>query len=401
MHRTVKGLLAVCLTAAVTTACGSEQSAAPTADPPVDITKLDVGPYATTPRKLDAPSGMPVARFMEAERLAGVLPLPIEIDPALRYGEPGLVHAFLEVSDAYHLSPMFRWLDEKQFNTAAPNFVAGFSTSASSDKKQALSYELVNSVLIFPDDSSARSAATELSKAGFYDEDAEPTSLDKYPEAVARRQPTRQTLVSWLASGKFVIVTIAQHHENRILGVSDFRPLATVTEKAIAATLPTLEKFVPTPPDKLMTIPVDRENMRSRSLRRPEGDGFTNIPGAYDVHGALQFAEDVEESRRHYAQAGVDLVALDGADLFRTKDATAARRLFEENTQSTRFLRHAPTPVGLPNARCFEYKGPSLGYLRYTCHLHYGRFMASVASNQLQDVQQRLSAQYAILATSK
>ncbi|WP_280274364.1 DUF7373 family lipoprotein [Nocardia wallacei] len=401
MHRTVKGVLALCFTAAIATACGSEQAAAPTTDPSVDITKLDVGPYATTPRKLDAPSGMPVARFMEAERLGGVLPLPVDIDPALRHGEPSLVHAFLEVSNAYHLSPMFRWLDEKQFNTAAPNFVAGFSTSAASDKKQALSYELVNSVLIFPDDNSARSAAAELSKAGFYDEDAEPTSLDKYPEAVARRQPTRQTLVSWLASGKFVIVTIAQHHENRVLGISDFAPLATLAEKAITATLPTLEKFVPTPPDKLMTIPVDRENMRSRSLRRPEGDGFTNIPGAYDVHGALHFTDEVEESRRQYADAGVDLVALDGADLIRTRDSAAAQRLFEENTQPTRLLRRAPTPAGLPNARCFEYKGPSLGYMRYTCHLHYSRFMASVASNQLQDVQQRLSAQYAILANSK
>ncbi|MBF6171356.1 DUF7373 family lipoprotein [Nocardia blacklockiae] len=385
-----------------TAACGSDSSNTSDAEPPpVDLRQLEVGPYAVTPRKIDTATNMPVARYMEAERLGNILPLPTEIDPALKYGDSGQTHAFLDATPDYHLSPMFRWLREEDFGNAAKNFVAGFSTTGNSNEKQSLSYELVSSVLIFTDDDSAKAAAEALSRTGYYDEEAEPASLAKYPDAFARRQPKNKALFAWLARGKFVVVTITQHHENKVLDISEPEFLSALAEKSIAATLPTLEKFVPTPPDKLMSVPIDPDNMRGRSLRRPEGDSFENIPGTYDRHGALQFADDIDETRRLYDEAGVDRVAFDGGELVRTKDPAAAQKLFEKTSEPDRFSRPAAAPKGLPNARCREYKGPSWGYLRFYCQVRYDRFVAKVASNQLQDTQQRISAQYSILADSK
>lgn len=400
----IRVLAAICVAVSVATtaACGSDSSNTQDSGPPtVLLDQLDVGPYATTPRQIDTAKNMPVARFMEAERLGNILPLPIEIDPALKYGDSGQTHAFLDADPAYHLSPMFRWVREEDFAAGAQNYIAGFSTTGNSEDILSLSYELVNSVLIYSDETTARTAAEALSRTGFYDGDAEPAQIDKYPDAFVRRQPANQTMFSWLAHDRFVIVTIAQHHENKILGVSDFPLLTTLIEKAISATVPALQKFAPTPSDKLMTIPIDPDNMRGRSLRRPEGDSFENIPGTYDQHGALQFADDVEETRKLYQEAGVDRVAFDGAELIRTKDSTAARELLERSTSPDRFSRHVDSPKGLPDARCYEYKGPSWGVMRFYCQISYERFVAKVASTQLQDVQQRISAQYSILAHSK
>ncbi|MBB5912806.1 hypothetical protein BJY24_001673 [Nocardia transvalensis] len=405
MHSLIKSLTALCVATAIasTAACGSDSPDTSGTDPSVDLTKLDTGPYATTPRRIDNAQNMVVARYMEAERLGNIMPLPTEVDPALKYGDPSGTHAFLGAGKETHSSQMFRWLRSDNFDEAAQNYVAGYSTIGLSNKILNLSYELVNSVLIFSDEDSARAAAGKLSEAGYYmDGQVDPGRLEKYPDAIVRQQAKDQTLFSWLATGKYVIVTIVQHHENKQLDVSDFPFMSALAEKTVAATIPALEKFVPTPPDKLMTVPIDPENMRGRTVRRPEGDSFTNVPGTYTVHGALDFADDIEEARRLYEEAGVDLVTFDGADLYRTKGPAAAAKLFEATTQPDRFSRHAPSPAGLPNALCFEFKGPKgRGLVRYNCQIHYDRFAAQASSSQLQDAQQKISAQYAILANSK
>ncbi|NKY48173.1 DUF7373 family lipoprotein [Nocardia cerradoensis] len=386
---------------AMSSACGTDTDATKVTDPVVDLAQLDVGGYSTKPVDLGLPKNMYVARFMEANRLGNVLPLPYEVDPKLTVGESSDTHAFLDVGPEFHLSEMFRWLHEETFNDAAKNYVAGFSTLGSSNEAYSLSYELVNSVLLFTDNESARNAAEQLSKAEFYkDGPTEQTTLPKYPASIAKWRPVQQVLASWTVDDRYVIVTIADNYENSELGVSDLPFLSDLSQKSIAASIDALRNFTPTPVADLMKVPVDPDKLRGRALRRPEGDSFANVPGIFDLRGALQLAAEPRATEKLYRDNGVDRVAFDAGELLQAKDSEAAQKIFESRTHPDKFMHVVDPPKNLPNAVCLQYKGPEIN-VRYYCHVRYQRYSAIVWSQQLRDAQQRISAQYAILANSK
>ncbi|WP_280485781.1 DUF7373 family lipoprotein [Nocardia cyriacigeorgica] len=395
--RAVIGLLLAC--AVVATSCGSDTEAA---TPAVDLTQLDVGGYPTLPRQLGAPKNKDVPRLVEAQRLANIMPLPVEIDPRFGYQGPG-TRTFL-LPDESHLSPIHRWISEEHFADDAKGFISGFSATAQSTKASALATTLSCNVLIFPVAAAATDAAAKLSRARFLRDDkgpVEPAKLNKFPAAHVRWQPGQQTLASWLAQDEFVIVTIAYNAEALMLGESDLPGLSALAEKAITATSTSLEKFEPTPADKLMENSIDPDGMRSISLARPMGDSFVNVPGTYDLHGSLHFPTDPVERKQELVDAGVDRVAHDAGELYRTADAESAQELKDKSSQLNRMFRSAPAPKGLPQATCTEYKGPAQGAIRFYCHVAFDRYYAFMAAEQLLDAQQRISAQYAILANSK
>ncbi|MBF6093012.1 hypothetical protein IU438_17620 [Nocardia cyriacigeorgica] len=395
--RAVIGLLLAC--AVIATSCGSDTEAA---TPAVDLTQLDVGGYPTLPRQLGAPKNKDVPRLVEAQRLANIMPLPVEIDPRFGYQGPG-TRTFL-LPDESHLSPIHRWISEEHFADDAKGFISGFSATAQSTKASALATTLSSNVLIFTDAAAATEAAAKLSRARFLRDDngpVEPAKLDKFPAAHVRWQPGQQTLASWLAQDEFVIVTIAYNAEALMLGESDLPGLSALAEKAITATSTSLEKFEPTPADKLMENSIDPDGMRSISLARPMGDSFVNVPGTYDLHGSLHFPTDPVERKQELVDAGVDRVAHDAGELYRTADAESAQELKDKSSQLNRMFRSAPAPKGLPQATCTEYKGPAQGAIRFYCHVAFDRYYAFMAAEQLLDAQQRISAQYAILANSK
>ncbi|MFE3446419.1 hypothetical protein ACFXNW_25610 [Nocardia sp. NPDC059180] len=397
-HRFRAGVALLFACALAATSCGSDTEAAA---PAVDLTQLDVGGYATLPRELNEPKNDWVPRFVEAQRLGNIMPLPVEIDPKLVYQPPGTVRPFL-LPDESHPSPIHRWIKEDNFADDAKGFVSGFSATGQSNKVNSIAYTLSNSVLIFPDKKSATDAAANLSRAAFYDEGpVEPAKLEKYPDAHVRWQPSGQVLASWLAQDQFVIVTITNNYENVILKESDKPGLTALAEKAIAATTSALEKFEPTPPDQLMDTSVDPDGMRSISLRRPEGDSFLNVPGTYDMHGSLHFPTDPVKRKEALTEAGVDRVAYDAGELYRTADAESAQEFKDKMSELDRYFRGSASPKGLPQATCMEYKGPAKGAIRFYCHVAYDRYYAFVGAEQLLDAQQRISAQYAILANSK
>ncbi|WP_280234007.1 DUF7373 family lipoprotein [Nocardia cyriacigeorgica] len=398
-HRFRAGIAVLFACALAATSCGSDTESAP---PVVDLTQLDVGGYATLPRDIGEPKNKDVPRFVEAQRLGNVMPLPVEIDPRFVHQGPG-TRPFL-LPDESHLSPIHRWISEVNFADDAKGFIAGFSATAQSNKSPALASTLSTNVLIFPDARSATDAAAKLSRARFLrDEDfpVEPARLDEYPAAHVRWQPAMQTLVSWLAEDEFVIVTIAYNAEAKMLGESDLPGLSALSERAIAATSTGLEKFEPTPPDKLMQTSIDPDGLRSISLARPEGDSFMNVPGTYDLHGSLHFPTDPLARKQELEAAGVDRVAYDAGELYRAADAESAQELKDKSSELSRYFRSADSPKGLPQATCMEYKGPAEGAIRFYCHVAYDRYYAFMGAGQLLDAQQRISAQYAILANSK
>ncbi|TLG11486.1 hypothetical protein FEK35_12370 [Nocardia cyriacigeorgica] len=395
--RAAIGLLVAC--AIVATSCGSDTEAAA---PAVDLTQLDVGGYPTLPRQLGAPKNKDVPRLVEAQRLANVMPLPVEIDP--RFGYQGVGTRTFLLPGESHFSPIHRWISEEHFAEDAKGFISGFSATAQSNKAPALATTLSSNVLIFSDAAAATEAAAKLSGARFLRDDkgpVEPAKLDAFPAAHVRWQPSQQTLASWLAQDEFVIVTIAYNAEALMLGESDLPGLSALAEKSITATSTSLEKFEPTPPDKLMETSVDPDGMRSISLARPMGDSFVNVPGTYDLHGSLHFPTDPVERKQELVDAGVDRVAHDAGELYRAADAESAQELKDKSSELNRMFRSVPAPKGLPQATCMEYKGPAQGAVRFYCHVAYDRYYAFMAAEQLLDAQQRISAQYAILANSK
>ncbi|VFB01396.1 DUF7373 family lipoprotein [Nocardia cyriacigeorgica] len=397
-HRFRAGVALLFACALAATGCGSDTEAA---EPAVDLAQLDVGGYATLPRELGPPKNKDVPRFVEAQRLGNVMPLPVEIDPKLVYQPPGTVRPFL-LPDESHPSPIHRWIKEDNFANDAKGFISGFSATGQSNEINTLAYTLSNNVLIFSDAKAATEAAANLSRAAFYDEGpVEPAKLDKYPDAHVRWQPAGQVLASWLAKDEFVLVTITNNFENVVVGESDKPGLTALAEKSIAATISALDKFEPTPPDQLMDKSIDPDGMRSISLRRPEGDSFLNVPGTYDLHGSLHFPMDPLERKELLVEAGVDRVAYDAGELYRAADADSARELKEKSSELNRYFRSADSPKGLPQATCTEYKGPAKGAIRFYCHVAYDRYYAFMGAEQLLDAQQRISAQYAILANSK
>lgn len=389
-------LMAVAL--AATTSCGSDSGAA-AAEPPVDLGKLDVGSFRSAPEDYAPPQPVFVARVFQAERLGDLMPLPSEIDAGLKLNDSTDVHAFLAPSDGGHNSPMFGWVKPDGFDDLAKGFIAGFATTGETEE---VGYRLSVSALMFETDVQARAAQAALAQRG---PDAGASSFAQarspsHPDANAYWIPDVQALVSFYATGKLVLVTTVQDQENVTLKVSDQGLLESLADKAITVTSEKVKSFEPTPAAKLAGTPLDPDGLLRISLRRPKGDSFMNMPGVYGAHGYLQLREDPDKTGRTFERYGVDRVVSDAGLLLRTRDAKSAKEYFD-NELSDKHLVTADSPPGLPNARCQKYHGPEYGAIPYYCTVTFGRYVAQMWGEQLPEVHQRISAQYAILARNK
>ncbi|WP_174187946.1 DUF7373 family lipoprotein [Nocardia barduliensis] len=398
MSRSIRTACALALAGVVAVAggaCGDPEARPEQSAPPVDLAQLDVGNYATQPRALGTAKNPEQARMIEAERLANFVPLPSDIDPAFVSANPSIAKVFLDPKGS-----LGRIMDVSRFAEAAPDFVSGFLSSAGSAPDNR-GTDLVNAILIFPDEQKAAAAAAALERVDFEANNRNmPVQIPKYPAAHAHWQPTDQSIGSWFATGKFVIYTWVYDYVKVFLEKVDLPQLLTLVEKSLDTIVPAIGRFTPTPVDQLMTLPIDMDGMLNRALPRPREDSWIDVPGAYTLQGALHFTTDSAEDRRIIEAAGVDRYATDGTDLFRTRDAAAAVQLREERGGLTKKFRAAQAPKGLPAARCKEYIGNKTVVVRYYCSVTHDRYAAFAWSHQLLDAQQRISAQYALLVNA-
>lgn len=389
-------LLAIAL--AATTSCGSDSGAA-VAEPPVDLSKLDVGSYRSVPADFAPPKPVFVARVFEAERLGDLMPLPSEIDAGLKLNDSIAPHAFLAPSDGGHNSPMFDWVKTDGFDDLAKGFIAGFATTGETEE---IGYRLSVSALIFETEVQARAAQAGLAQRG---PDVGASSVAQaqshgHPDANVYWIPDRQALVSFYATGKLVLVTTVQDPENLALKVSDQGLLESLADKAMTVTSEKVKSFEPIPTAQLAGRPLDPDGLLRISLSRPKGDSFNNMPGVYGAHAFLQLVDDPEQSGRVFQRYGIDRAVSDAGTILRTRDAKSAKDYFD-NEVSSKHLVTADPPPGLPNARCQKYHGPEYGAIPYYCTVTFGRYVAQMWGEQLPEVHQRISAQYAILARNK
>ncbi|MBF6204558.1 hypothetical protein IU483_10535 [Streptomyces gardneri] len=393
--RTACALTFAAVVAVAGAACGGSEAGPEQTTPPIDLAQLDVGNYPTQPRSLGTAKNPEQARMIEAERLANFVPLPSDIDPAFVSANPSISKIFLEPKGA-----LGRIMDVSRFAEAAPEFVAGFLSSAGSAPDNR-GTDLVNAILIFPDEQKAAAAAAALERVDFEANNRNtPVQIPKYPAAHAHWQPQTQSIGSWFATGKFVIYTWVFDYVKIFLEKVDLPQLLTLVEKSLDTVVPAIGRFTPTPVDQLMTLPIDMDRMLDRTLPRPREDSWVDPPGAYTGHGALHFTTDSAEDRRMIEAAGTDRYATDGTDLFRTRDAAAAIQLREERGGLSKKFRAAESPKGLPVARCKEYIGNKTVVVRFYCSVAYDRYAAFAWSHQLLDAQQRISSQYALLVNA-
>ncbi|WP_405489197.1 hypothetical protein [Nocardia sp. NBC_00511] len=384
--------------------CGSESHAGD--QKTVDLSKLDVGAYATQPKDIQAKDPASWAKYLEAFRLASVMPLAQDVDPTLTVNVPD-VNPFINSDDfiADQLAgnkAAFGWLNMTEFDANTPGLVAGFQTGAESNEDSNISIELKNAVMLFDSDTSATAAATALARSGFgKPEGTEPAHSTQYPNAQIVWKPQYQALASWYPTGRYVILALAINHENSALGESDQSGLISLTDKAISVTSDRLKAFQPTPKDKLADLPADPQKMLRMTLRHPAGDQLAFFfPGTLDAHGAVLTAGYPNDNKTLFDQTGVDFVSYGAGRVIRTRDTSAAET-FIATVSSAKFQHPIDPPPGLPDARCVEYHGPQNFDYPFHCYAAYGRYAAEIGSTQKQDVYQRISAQYSILANSR
>ncbi len=376
-------------------ACGGPEAEKQESTQPIDLAQLDVGNYATTPRALGTAKNPEQARMIEAERLANFVPLPADIYPAFVSANPSIAKVFIDPKGS-----LGRIMDVSRFAEAAPDFVAGFLSSAGNAPDNRGS-DLINAVMIFPDEQKAAAAAAALERVDFEANNRNtPVRIPKYPAAHAHWQPQDQSIGSWFATGKFVVYTWVFDYVKNYLEKVDLPELLTMVEKSLDTVVPAIGRFTPTPVDQLMAAPIDMDGMLNRALPRPREDSWIDPPGAYTGSGALHFTTDSAEDRRIIEAAGVDRYATDGTDLFRARDAAAAIQLREQRGGLTKKFRGVESPKGLPVARCKEYIGNKTVVVRFYCSVTYDRYAAFAWSHQLLDAQQRISAQYALLVNA-
>ncbi|MVU78896.1 hypothetical protein GPX89_16790 [Nocardia sp. ET3-3] len=400
---------ALVLSAALVTACGSDSGPGPAAAPPdpvVDLTKLDIGNLPTQPKHYGKADNPDLARAVQAERMANYIPLPSEVNPEVKYPAAAINGAIRPFID-FGSGAMKLRVNAKPdvLAAAAPGFVSGFVTTGNSEKAPGLGYEYSNVVLQFTDDAAATTAAQALGQADF---DAVPGSqrlrIDKYPDAFVYldTQYDFNALVrSWYATGRFVLFTYIWDDMMAQSGMSDPAKLLARAQLGLDAIPPALAKIPVFPQDQLTEQPVDLDGVLGRTLPTVNDDrNERGIPGVYDRHGGLQlFPED--DAAALFDKAGVDRVAFNGATVYRARDAAGADAIVAARSETSRVFRPADSPANLPNAQCRKYIGPVPNSMTYYCYVRRGRFAAEVATGQLLDAQQRISAQYAMLVNAE
>ncbi len=401
-------LLVPALTAflGITVACSTNSADSPAAapSPQIDVRLLDTGSFNTTPGKVGSPNPTR-ARIVEGQRLASIAPLAMEIDPLFRYQtghEDNSTYAWID--------PGIAGIRSDHFEEDAKGFTVGFYTWGRSEYDSRIAQSIAYSVLLFTDESSASQAARALYER---EQDVQkhlqfagdtfprgPVVVDGHPDILAWTTYDGG-LESFKAAGRFVIHARISDRLGNSLHNIELSKLIALTTKTMTVVSTQMQNFTPTPSDKLESIPVDHEDILGRTLRRSPTDNWTDAPGFYDRHGALHLSRDPDNDAKLFAEAGMDWMAYNGARLYRAKDAASAQKILDAHSALGKVYRLIDPPKNLPIARCYEYRADEYARFRYQCFVRYNNYVAEISSAQLIDIQQRTSAQYAILENSK
>ncbi|MGV7354685.1 DUF7373 family lipoprotein [Mycobacterium kansasii] len=381
------------------------------APPAADVALLDPGHYPRTPRPpLGTVPDDDAGRRVEAQRMAGAVTGPWEVDPTL-----------LSVGDEHAPTtalPSLASLSVLVFGQALAaaagrhHYLLGFAsgrtsvTAASSQPPAENAKILDNAVLRFASPQDAAAAATAFAAANLAT-----ARTDTTGQVPARRLPIPRypaTMVNlaavdhgWealaiTARGPYVLYQYAGSKDSA-------DAVAELITKTLDLQIPAIDHFEPTAPDQLASLPADPTGLLARTV--PATDPDVNHAAVYDPLAALHFRADPPATQKMYGDAGIQRVSVDRATVWEAIDPTGALSAEQRIVRmDVPFLGYQSIAGinGLPSARCFD-RGPSspgLAAVRYLCVAAADRYAFRATAAQEAEAHQVIAAQYLLLTAS-
>lgn len=397
---TVLERLALAASVLLLAGCTTVMDGAATRDPgyvpgQVNVALLQPGNYPTSPRKPPAPSiGLSV--LVEAQRLAGYVIYPWEVDPGLIVQD---IFGVMVMVSPNGLSKQLIGVSTADIATAN-GFINGFSTSRSTPDTAPGKHSNLNPmVLRFPDPAKAAAAeaafVTQNRSGAEQSTDAHPIAIPGHPEASATAAVTSKgnpVVTAFSVHGPYVLFVFSQTDDTA-------EAAAALIGKTLDLQGPRIDQFQPADPAQFPTMNPDPDGLIARSL--PFGDSMLNY-GVYTAAGAMHFLagnDDPQGAVNRINAAGIDRWVDGGhVSLYRTKDADAASEFaaFVAKEMAEDGDRR-PTVPGFPSAKCFTAKKSQMFDENYNCVATSDRFVFTVTSKQSADAIHRISAQYLML----
>ena len=353
----------------------------------VDISKLDVGQYPTTPRSPLGVAGNPrMGLVLEAQRLANNVIGPWEADSSLT--DPFGVGALALVS-----ADTLSLIGPAVFATSVGqhNFINGFTSARTAGGSKILE----NTVLRFADPPSAAAAASDLSDTAMRTgvPPVLPVQIPGHPDTMSasyvEKAPSGTQLTSviaFTAHGAYVLMQLAQ-------SVDGVDPAVGMIAKTIDLQGPTIDEFRATDPAEFADISLDPTGLLARTLPVPEQEATVVQNATYERRGALQFQSDAVKSATLFAETRTDLVAMGKTGVYQTEDSEAATRIVESFFAELQPMSGPANPVtNLPDSHC-----ANLQYQAFYCVAAADRYAIEANGPKLLDVQQQVAAQYVML----
>lgn len=363
---------------------------------------LKPGNYPTTPQAVPGTAG-DVRRggWAESRRMAEFVVMPFEVDSELS-GNGATQSGVIKDSSALSLA-----LPASVVEDTRHKIVAGFTTVSDTPKKWDPKTDkmigpplksLQNTVLRFGSPAEASAAATDFAARsssitvlrGDEPRSTQPTTIPRHPEtlAVAYTPDDRPTIYAYTARGPYVLTQTT-------IAAPGMQVAAELAATALDKQIALIDRFEPTPVDKLAELPLDPDGLLARTL--PSEEPKVSM-GVYGAHGALAFSGNPELDQKLWTETGVDLIARSESTVIRAKDAEGAARIARtvaEGAGNTEDSAKEPGPPGMLAARCFVRRAGTLQ--QHFCIATADRYAFYVIAGKDVVAHQQLTAQYLML----
>ena len=389
-HPKLRQVIAAVGVAVLAAGCANEESASES----IDLAKLDVGSFPTTPRPVPSQPSAQEATLLEGIRMAEAVADSSQFDSMLLYGwraDP--------IPDAASLLPLLGEagkgvLDQ---NGWLAGYRAGFADRPQpADGAPPQAYVGLSITLLrFPNDEAARAAAAALDVTNWKDlARTIAVPLPKHPEVVARYTPGNGSVLADTAIGPFVVHLMIDAPPPEVAAhVVDLDPVVDAEHKL-------LQNFLPTPADAIPTLPRDPDGLLSRMVSTDPAHP-TPVSARFAVYGptgALHVQPPTFRKDKLYEKWGVDRLAVAGAqNLYRLRDHKSALEMLGEFTAEASGREHEiDADPNVPGERCFQINNSASN--AFVCRIVSENFYTSLRADTAISAKQKSAAQYALLA---
>lgn len=373
----------------------------PTADP----SALDPGSYPTSPRPPLGEAGTDdVGRFIEGRRMAGFVVGPWQVDPTLSQ----IGSAPAKVLDRRNQVSQVIWPSMMTRFPALPLIVGFVSERRSSTPGDPTVVR--NAALQYPFPETAASVAQGLSEGALnivvVDNATGPVPSEPVRSVPIPGHPgVSGALMAYPDGDKTVheLTVISSRGPNVLIQVIQFATPEREIELAgriLDLQVPLIDKFVPTEPAPLASLPRDPSGLLARTVPLKPGQGDSMSDADYDQAGALQLEDNPIQAGAAMQEAGVDTVAVSETTVYQARDGEAAQQLAQslgDDTVERQSTQPAAEVPGLAGSRCLRAEDPNTRVARNWCIATKDRYAFKTVARDLNNAHQQMAAQYLML----